>query len=40
MVVLAWGEGSLDIILNKIQDMLEVNEIATKQCPKFKIQYV
>lgn len=38
MVVLAWGEESLEIILNMIQEMLEANEFATKTCPKYKIQ--
>lgn len=40
MVVPAWDEGSLEIIVNMLQEMLDVNEFAIKIYPKFKIQYV
>lgn len=36
MVILAWGEGNLDIILNMIQETLEVNKFATKSAPNLK----
>lgn len=37
MIVLAWGKGSFEIIINMIQEMLEGNEFATNTQSKFQI---